>query len=108
MGTQDAGGLSAVVSTSGQLTNLHFRIRQESAADLYAKIAIIRRYQHGGNSLDLFERIKVKDSRGKFEEYLSTHPFTQDRIDELNKIAAQRGWSMEGEITDMPENISNW
>ena len=107
-GTQDAGGLSAVVSTSGQLTNLHFSRSQESAADLYALEAIIRRYEHGGNSLDLFERIKIKDSRGKFEEYLSTHPLTQDRIDELKKIAAERGWSMEGKVTAIPEIISNW
>ncbi|MBC6419256.1 MAG: M48 family metalloprotease [Prochloron sp. SP5CPC1] len=101
------GGASGVVSTTGQLTNLHYSRTQESAADLYALEAIIRRYQHGGYSLDFFARIKAKDTKGKLSEYFSTHPITQDRIDELKTIAAARGWSMTGVASPIPETVTS-
>ncbi len=100
-------GDANVVGMTGSLTNLHYSRQQESAADVYALNAIVRCYGHGNASLDFFNRIQTeqKDPRGKLSSYFSTHPLTQQRINDLHQIASQRGWKMEGDITNLPDKI---
>jgi predicted Zn-dependent protease len=97
------GNNPGVITTVGQLTELKYRRGQETAADEYALKAVVDRYGHGGHSLDFFENLKqlelIPDRVQKVSGYFSTHPITQDRIDRLGKIAAQRGWRMQGEPT---------
>lgn len=101
------GGNADVVGFTGSLSNLHYSRQQESAADVFALSAIIDIYGHGGASLDFFHRIqtKKKDRRGKVSAYFSTHPLTSARIDDLDRIAAEQGWSMKGELTALPDDI---
>lgn len=95
------------VGMTGSLTNLHYSRQQESLADIYALKAIVNYYGHGDGSLDFFHRIQTekRDHRGKLSVYFSTHPLTQERIDDLNQLAQERGWQMEGDVTDLPDNI---
>lgn len=96
-----------VVGMTGSLTNLHYSRQQESAADVYALKAIVRYYGHGEGSLDFFQRIQTKkrDNRKTIDSYFSTHPLTQSRINSLHRVAAKRGWKMQGDITNLPEKL---
>ncbi|WP_036481373.1 M48 family metallopeptidase [Myxosarcina sp. GI1] len=98
-------GNADIVTLTGSLTDLHYSRRQETAADVYALSAIVRKYGHGDASLDFFQRIlaKNRDRRGKLSAYFSTHPLTQARIDYLYRVASKKGWRMSGETTDLPK-----
>lgn len=98
-------GNANIVTLTGSLTNLHYSRQQESAADIYALEAIVNLYGHGGSSLDFFKRMQTKDRRGKLSAYLSTHPLTKERINYLHQVAAQQGWQMTGEITNLPDEV---
>lgn len=98
-------GNGELVTLTGSLTNLHYSRQQESAADLYALEAVVDLYGHGGSSLDFFKRIQAKDRRGKLSAYFSTHPLTKERIDYLDRVAAQKGWQMTGKATDLPNDV---
>ena len=98
-------GNGDIVTLTGSLTNLHYSRHQESAADVYALEAVVDLYGHGGSSLDFFKRMQTKDRRGKLSAYFSTHPLTQERINYLDRVAAQKGWQMKGKVTDLPNKV---
>lgn len=100
-----SAGNADIVTLTGSLTNLHYSRQQESAADIYALKAIVNLYGHGGSSLDFFQRMQTKDRRGKLSAYFSTHPLTQERINYLHQVAAQQGWQMTGEVTNLPDEV---
>lgn len=93
---------SGTVILTRQLQELHYTRQQELSADVYALELIINYYGHGGDSLEFFETVKVKDQRSKLREYFSTHPLTQDRINHLQKLAQEKQWLMEGKVTPLP------
>ncbi|MEM9540574.1 MAG: M48 family metallopeptidase [Cyanobacteria bacterium P01_E01_bin.42] len=97
-----AGGDSRVVGTVINLSNLNYSRSQESAADSYGLEAVIRRYGHGGHSLDLFKRLQTEETKLKISEYFRSHPLSENRVKQLEEIAEKNGWSMEGEKTTLP------
>jgi beta-barrel assembly-enhancing protease len=109
-GTSETGGTPDIISWTGNLTQLSYSRNQEQSADLYALYRIIERYGHGGHSLDFFKRLNNKEKEEnrlqlRLSEYFSTHPLSQDRINYLKKIAEEKGWYMEGELTPLPKWI---
>ena len=96
------GGDSRVVGTIINLSDLNYSRDQESAADLYGLEAVVRRYGHGGHSLDLFKRLHEEETRLQIAEYFYSHPLSGNRIKKLEEIAQKNGWDMEGEKTALP------
>ena len=106
--TADIGGVPQAVPLTGNLTNLHYSRQQESVADRYALEAVIRRYQHGGHSLDFFARSQAQEWPVEVtgSEYFQTHPLTKKRIAALEALAKAEGWPMTGEATPLPQNFT--
>ena len=108
-GSSSSNGASALITMTGNLNQLHYSRKQESAADRYALSLIVQKYQHGGHSLNFFERLQEQEAAlGPLiyqPELLSTHPLTQNRIDNLKLLAREQGWSLEGEATSLPEGL---
>ena len=106
LGTAQSGGLPDIVPLTGNLTALHYSRQQELAADQYALSAVVQKYQHGGHSLDFFERIQKLEAEmsypGSNIELFSTHPVTADRLQTLQQYAASQKWPMEGDATPLP------
>ncbi|MEN8218455.1 MAG: M48 family metallopeptidase [Pseudomonadota bacterium] len=106
IGISESGGLPQIIPLTSQLTNLSYSRKQESAADIYALSRVVSRYGHGGHSLDFFKRLETEEEQGrllKMSEYFSTHPLSGARVDDLNQEAAEKGWSMEGDVTPLPK-----
>lgn len=95
-----------VATTTAQLTTLTYRREQELAADRYALAALVRRYQHASHSLDFFARLQQQTDGARvlqpLTEYFSTHPLPDNRIEALQQLVQERGWSLEGETTALP------
>ncbi len=108
-GTSGSGGTPNIIKQTVNLTAMNYSREQEYAADVYGLSAAIARYGHGEHSLDFFERIAKIEEKSRLgnnvSEYFSTHPLTKKRVDILKELAAENGWSMEGEITPLPDGL---
>ena len=100
-------GNSDFLVNAASLGDLHYGRTQETEADSYALEKVVQYYGHGESSLDFFQRIhsENEDPRKKIDVYFSTHPLTEARINDLNKRAAEKDWTMRGEVTELPEDI---
>lgn len=77
----------------------------EQRADREALAAVAALYGHVAGSGKLFEVfLDEAEAAGVKEppEFLSTHPLSRDRIEELNALAREQGWPREGGTTSLP------
>lgn len=99
--------VGADVSSLGwlqELANLRFSRRQERLADDWGLELTAKRYGHVAGATDFFERLPRAESslaRGA-ESFLSSHPVSDDRIERLERLAAERGWRAQGVLTSFP------
>lgn len=100
MGRNAAGD---AIGTTGGLSLLKFSRDQERAADAEALSAVAALYRHVGGAQDLFRILRTAGagSEALRVTMLSTHPLSQERIDTITALAAQRGWPMEGPRTPL-------
>lgn len=110
LGTSGTSGSPGIIFQALNLKELDYSRDQENAADNYGLALTIQRYGHGGGSLGFFERLNQTEDFGiklpPVSEYFLTHPLTENRITELNKIATQKNWLMIGETTPLPVGIN--
>jgi predicted Zn-dependent protease len=97
-----------VLGQSGMLTLLTFSRTQEEEADADALAALAAAYGHAGGAQQTFAMMRAAaGARGLPEppKILSTHPLTQDRIDRLEGLIAQRGLNPDGPRTPIPDAV---
>jgi Zn-dependent protease with chaperone function len=79
----------------GVANRTHSR-QQESAADEYALEVLNCHYGHVGGSTKFFEMLRDKNQMPEFMKYYSTHPSDQQRIDDLNALAVEKNYGVDG------------
>lgn len=109
-GTSNTTGTPEVVTQTLNLNALDYSRTQEYRADVYGLEAVVRVYGHGAHSLEFFERLaqhedRIPDNIMAVSEYFQTHPLTDKRIDRLEAVAEERGWSMVGERVPVPAGL---
>ena len=79
-----------------------FSRKQESQADEFGLYIVNEEYGHVDEAWRLFERWSVDDSSLiDFVTYLSTHPESGDRVNDLQRYAELQGWQLAGEIQSL-------
>lgn len=106
-----AGGeiLNLVLGETGLLTALKFSREQEESADLEALVAVQRLYGHTQGATTLFDILlnnEKPDARPA--EFFSSHPHSENRIETVNRQAAEQGWLLAGRLTPLPDNFDVW
>lgn len=105
------GAISAVVgadvSSLGwlqRLNQLRYGRRQERAADVWGLGLTAKRYGHVAGATDFFERLPRSESAlaRSAESFLSSHPVSENRIEQLKELAVKEGWPTEGALTVFP------
>lgn len=95
------GGESATgfVSLAANLTTRSFSRAQEEEADAFGLELVHREYQTVAGAWDFFDRLPQPGSHlgRQVATYLSTHPLSDERIETLERLASDQGWSSEGE-----------
>ena len=89
---------------------LYFSREQEKAADLLAVDALAKHYGHTAGYATLFEYILSdldeesvnEDSVIDLEEWLSTHPKLQSRIDAMKNYIEENRYTLEGDASALP------
>lgn len=98
------GGL--VVDEAGSLTSLSFSREQEEAADALGLQALVAVYGHGAGSRELFQVLLREEEKASLGiprvDFLRTHPLSEERIEAMTQLAAERGWSLDAEHTPLP------
>ena len=97
----DVGGIGIKVA---DLTLRGFSRRQETQADEFGLAVVYSEYGHVDEAWRLFERWDIEDdSIIDLITYLSTHPDTGGRINDMKRRAEVAGWPMDGDVTPL-----NW
>ena len=96
-----------VVSETGMIALLNFNRDQEREADITALTAVNDLYHHVAGTNDLFKALMQVHEADEAEPpvFLSTHPLTQDRIDDLIDYAQEKGWDTDTKLTPIPQNL---
>jgi len=96
-----------IINETGMIVLLNFNRDQESEADITALNAVNGLYHHVAGTNDLFKALMRAHDPDDVEPpaFLSTHPLTQDRIDDLIDYAQEKGWGTDTELTPIPENL---
>ncbi|MEJ2143190.1 MAG: M48 family metallopeptidase [Gammaproteobacteria bacterium] len=101
---------SRILGDAGLLTTLKFSRDQETQSDNTAMMAMASHYGHISGADTLFEILQKEQDENniKTPEFLSTHPLSSQRIQNVNNRATQSGWSLDQEITPLPEEFNEW
>ena len=98
------GDTSGIGVNVADMTIRSFSRRQETRADRFALMLVQSQYGHVNEAWRLFERWDEQSGDDTLElvSYVSTHPNTGARVDELEAIAEREGWSRTGEVLPLP------
>ena len=95
----------APVTHDGDIADLALRgfsRKQEANADEFGLELVYTNYGHVDEAWRLFERWRDKDDAlSGVVSYLSTHPQPDDRIENLERMAAAEGWPSAGDVTPL-------
>ncbi len=96
-----------VVGETGMIALLNFNRDQEREADITALNAVNGLYHHVAGTNDFFKAlIQIHGSESSEPPvFLSTHPLTQDRIDDLTEYSRGKGWDIDTKLTPFPQNL---
>jgi len=113
MVTGNSGLAGNLLTKAGTVTGTQFTRRMETAADTAALKAVFGLYGHVNGAGSLFEVMGGVNSDNEsvpdwLERFAATHPLSQDRVDAVTEMAQENGWSIEGNLTPLPDAFMNW
>ncbi len=100
------GVAGSALQTAGVLPLLKYSRNQESAADAEAMAALAAVYGHIGGARDTFDAFAKLKPEASRVNILRTHPLTSDRIASIERMAAERGWKLDGERKPLPTALA--
>ena len=101
---------SRILGDAGLLTTLKFSRDQETQSDNTAMQAMAAHYGHVTGADKLFEILQQEHGEDglRVPQFLSTHPLSAQRIQNVNNHAVQAGWSLQQKATSLPAEFSDW
>lgn len=101
---------SEILGEAGLLTSLKFSRDQEIQSDNTAIHTLVDNYGHGTGADALFSILKQESGEDKvaIPEFLSTHPLSQQRIQNVQAKAIEGDWSLQAQITLLPSEFNDW
>jgi len=97
-------GISKLIGTGLNITELSFSRKQETRADEVALEALNCAYGHVEGAVDFFSRIPEERDPGIFGHYFSSHPENTRRITHLQDLTAARGYKLLKKLP-LPANL---
>jgi len=99
--------VSQIIGETGMIALLNFSRDQEREADITALNAVNGLYHNVAGTNDFFKELIQANGSESSEPpvFLSTHPLTQDRIDDLTEYSREKGWVIDAKLTPFPQNL---
>lgn len=98
------GGSSGTLLTQwvAEITQLGFAREHEREADRFGLEIVADEYRHVGGATHFFEKlgeIHADAEASPMGAWLSTHPISPERVSAMKRLAHQRHWRVEGDLT---------
>lgn len=99
-----SGTVAELAALSGQLSTRGFSREQESHADAFGLMLVEAEFGHIAGATDFFEKLPAPDTvlERTLASYLATHPLSEERIEDMERLAQEKGWETEGETRTLP------
>jgi predicted Zn-dependent protease len=99
-----SGSGGDMVALSGEIAQRGFSREQEVEADAFGLSLVVAEFGHLEGATDFFERIPAPENvvERSLGTYLSTHPLSEERVEDITRLAEEKGWLLEGELTPVP------
>jgi len=95
-----------ILGSAGLLTALTFNRSQEQQSDFTALHSLFGHYGHINGATDLFQVLLKEESNFvPSATFFSSHPLSENRIQNIIDYAHQRDWPTTGKLTPVPINI---
>ena len=99
LGAGESTAAAGLAGLAGDLTNRGFDRDQEAEADAFGLALMQAEYGHVAGATDFFRKLPEHGGvMGELAGYLSTHPVSADRIEDLEALAREKGWQLEGAL----------
>lgn len=94
-----------VVTSTGMIAMMNFTRDQERQSDDTALYALTQYYGHVSGADDLFRSFLQMENEQLITvpQFLSTHPLSEERIENIRNITIENGWVTEQVITPLPD-----
>ena len=108
------GGSGLITPGAGKfisrLTERGFSRAQETECDEFGLELVYNHYGHVNGAGDFFARLPgLEGTFGQVANYMSTHPMSADRVDNMYEMAEDNGWPRDGQLTPLnPILQSGW
>jgi predicted Zn-dependent protease len=99
---------SDLMESAGLATVLKFSRDFEYESDKDAIQSLVKLYGHADGALGLFKVFKSEFGKGGMLEFLATHPLTENRIEQTNKIITQYKVSGKHSMRPYPTEFKAW
>jgi predicted Zn-dependent protease len=86
--------ISRLMSNLFLVTESSYSRQQEADADRFGLELLVNSYGHAGGAIDFFARVGKKAGR-RAPYLLASHPHPDDRIEELQSLIRENGYSVE-------------
>lgn len=90
----------SLLGSTGLLAERNFGRDQERAADRFGFELLYRTYGHVRGGSDFFRKLPDAEyAEGNLSSFARTHPVSKQRIEDLEHLARQEGWSLSGDLS---------
>ncbi len=102
-----SGSAGELIAFTGQLTSRSFSREQESSADTFGLSLVVAEFGHVEGATDFFEKLPSPDSslERSLATYLATHPLSDARVEDMERLSEENGWSLRGETTPIEADV---
>ncbi len=99
------GGLAgdALPTALSGLAESRYARDDERDADAFALELVQAEFGHVAGADRFFRRLPDAESEGGVGAWVSTHPVSRERIEAIDALARERGWSRSGALAPLPE-----
>ncbi|MCB0337506.1 MAG: M48 family metallopeptidase, partial [Bdellovibrionales bacterium] len=85
----DNSTVRGFIGHTGNLSGLKFSREEEYAADAYGLELVIAEFGDAGTAIEFYDHLSDFSVGGRFAEFVSTHPFSSNRMERLRTLSKE-------------------
>ena len=107
LGAGESTAAAGFAGLAGDLTSRGFDRNQEADADAFGLALVQAEYGHIAGATEFFRKLPSESGAiGELTGYLSTHPVSADRVEDLEALAREKDWPLDGALVPFVVAVS--
>jgi len=100
--------VNSLIGSTGDATLMRFSRDFEYQADRDAIKSLVALYGDAGGALGLFRILAQEDTKASPFEFLATHPLTENRLQQAEKMNARLSTGHKNTVIEYPQDFRSW